>query len=208
MHGQDHMKKIILASESPRRRELLGALGLDFEIAVSGIEENQMDGETPEQHALRLAREKALTISRQRPEAIVIGADTVVIIDHELLGKPEDVIQAEAMLKKLSGRTHEVITGFAIVQRDEVMVNRAVSSDVLFKEISEQERQWYIQTEEPYDKAGSYAVQGIGAFFIREIRGSYTNVIGLPLSEVVEALQDIGAFRFEDLKVEKRKREK
>ncbi len=196
------MKKIILASESPRRRELLGGLGLKFEIVVSGIEENQVKGETPKEHALRLARDKALAVSRQKPEAVVIGADTVVVIDGELLGKPEDAGQARRMLQKLSGRTHEVITGFSLAQGEGVLANKAVSSRVLFKKISEEELGWYIQTAEPYDKAGSYAVQGAGAFFIREIRGSYTNVIGLPLSEVVGELRRIGAFQFEDLKVE------
>lgn len=197
------MKRLILASESPRRRELLGSLGLAFEIIVSGIEENPLDGEAPAEHAMRLAREKALAVSTNRPDAVVIGADTVVIIDSEVLGKPEDTVQARRMLGKLSGRKHQVITGFALAEGASIRINQAVSSHVLFMEIPPDELEWYIQTKEPYDKAGAYAVQGIGALFIREIQGSFTNVIGLPLAELVEALKSIGAFRFEDLSVDK-----
>ena len=198
------MKRLILASESPRRRELLSGLGLAFETIVSGIEETPLDGETPAENAMRLAREKALAVSRDRPDAVVIGADTVVIIGKEVLGKPEDTVHARQMLEKLSGRRHEVITGFALAEGPTVRVNESVSSHALFMEIPPDELEWYIRTKEPYDKAGAYAVQGIGALFIREIEGSFTNVIGLPLAELVEALKRIGAFRFEDLTVEKR----
>jgi septum formation protein len=198
------MKRLILASESPRRRELLGGLGLAFETVVSGIDETPLDGESPVEHAMRLAREKALAVSRNRPGALVIGADTVVIINGEVLGKPEDASHARQMLTKLSGRKHRVITGFALVEDSIVLVNESVSSHVLFMEIPPDELEWYLRTKEPYDKAGAYAVQGIGALFIREIEGSFTNVIGLPLAELVEALKRIGAFRFEDLTVEKK----
>jgi len=194
--------EIILASESPRRKELLGGLGLTFKIVVSGVPENQREGETPEEHVLRLAREKALAVSQGHPRSIVIGADTIVVIDGELLGKPENTPQARNMLQKLSGRTHEVITGFAMVRSGDVMINQSVSSRVLFKKLSDEELDWYIQTKEPYDKAGAYAVQGMGAFFIKEIHGSYTNVIGLPLSEVVDAMKQIAAFQFKELKIE------
>ncbi len=195
------MPKIVLASESPRRRELLGALGLEFDIEVSGVEEIQSEGETPGEHALRLAREKALAVGKVRPDAFVIGADTIVIIGGEVLGKPSDASEAKRMLTKLSGRAHTVITAFAIVRGEDVLVDRAVESTVVFKSLSDEELDWYTATREPYDKAGSYAVQGIGAFFIREIHGSYTNVIGLPLTEAVEALHDLNALRFGDLKV-------
>ena len=197
------MTKIILASESPRRRELLGALGLQFEIRISGVEETPADGETPREHALRLAREKALAVAQDCPEAFVIGADTIVIVDDEVLGKPSDPAEARRMLRRLSGRAHTVITAFAIVRGSRPLAERAVESRVLFKDLSEEEVDWYAGTREPYDKAGSYAVQGIGAFFIREIHGSFSNVIGLPLAEVVETLHALKALRFEDLEVEK-----
>ncbi len=194
------MKKIVLASASPRRRELLGSLGLDFDICVSGVDEIAIEGETPAEHALRLSQEKALA-AEAPPASFVIGADTIVIIDGEVLGKPQDRAHAAEMLRKLSGREHRVITAFAIVRGGAVQASRTVESGVLFKDISEKELAWYIRTPEPYDKAGGYAVQGIGAFFIREIHGSYTNVIGLPLAEVMEALEELDAFRLEDLAV-------
>jgi septum formation protein len=194
------VKKIILASESPRRKELLEGLGLVFDIIPSRIEEKSVDNEQPVTHARRLSREKALAVSDKNPDATVIGADTIVIIDGLLLGKPENALHAKEMLGKLSGRAHRVITGFTVARGEAVLINAAVESTVLFKEISEEELDWYTRTPEPYDKAGAYAVQGIGAFFIREIRGSYTNVIGLPLSEVVDFLRRSEVFRFEDLK--------
>jgi len=194
------MQKIILASGSPRRRELLSGMGLDFEIKVSGIEEEPLAGESPREHALRLAQEKALSICAS-PEAFVIGADTIVIIEGEVLGKPENPGQAREMLQKLSGRTHQVITGYSIVRNQEVLVSEAVESSVVFNNISEEELTWYIKTSEPYDKAGAYAMQGIGAVFIREIHGSFTNVIGLPLAELAKSLRTVGALRLEDLRV-------
>ncbi|MBW2596584.1 MAG: septum formation protein Maf [Deltaproteobacteria bacterium] len=186
----------ILASASPRRRELLGALISDFEIIPSDIDEKPLDGESPEAHVLRLSSEKALEVSRENPGRWILGADTVVIIDGKILGKPDTPGEAERMLGMLSGRTHRVITGFAIMKGDEgVTVNDTVESSVIFKDISRDEMDWYIRTSEPYDKAGGYAVQGKASFFIKEIRGSYTNVIGLPLCEVVTALKEAGALR-------------
>jgi len=186
----------ILASASPRRRELLGALIRDFEVIPSKVDENPLEGESPEDHVLRLSREKALEVSSGNPGRWVLGADTVVIIDWGMLGKPGTPSEAKKMLGMLSGRTHRVITGFAIVKGDEgVIVNDAVESSVIFKDISRDEMDWYIRTSEPYDKAGGYAVQGKASFFIKEIHGSYTNVIGLPLCEVVTALKKVGALR-------------
>ena len=138
------MKKIILASASPRRRELLGSLGLDFDICVSGVEEVAIEGENPAEHALRLAREKALAAEAPNG-SFVIGADTIVIIDGEVLGKPQDRVHAGEMLRKLSGCTHRVITAFAIVRDGEVLASRTVESAVLFKDISEKELAWYIR---------------------------------------------------------------
>lgn len=186
----------ILASASPRRRELLGALIPDFEIIPSDIDERPLDEESPEDHVLRLSREKALAVSRANPGRWVLGADTVVVIDGEMLGKPATPTDAKRMLGLLSGREHKVVTGFALVGGGEgVVVNDAVQSGVLFKDISEKEMEWYARTSEPYDKAGGYAVQGKASFFIKEIHGSYTNVIGLPLCEVVTAMEKAGALR-------------
>jgi septum formation protein len=189
--------RLILASASPRRIELLKLLGLAFEVMPSGIDEAFHRGETPREHVLRLSEEKALVIARRYPDAWVLGADTIVIIDGEVLGKPESVSEAKEMLEKLSGREHEVFTGFSILRIEKgILIREAVESSVLFREIKGDEMNWYTASDEPYDKAGAYAVQGMGAFFIREIHGSYTNVIGLPLCEVVEALKSISAIGF------------
>ncbi len=185
---------LILASASPRRRELLERMGWDFKTIPSGIDEEFLEGESPRRHVLRLSREKTVIVSRENPDAWVLGADTEVIIDDEVLGKPETPEEARAMLKKLSGRMHRVITGFSIAKESTgVNIDNIIESQVFFKEISDDEMEWYIKTGEPYDKAGGYAVQGRGAVFVKEIRGSYTNVIGLPLCEVVSALKSVGA---------------
>jgi septum formation protein len=189
--------RLILASASPRRIELLTLLGLAFEVIPSGIDEGFQRGETPREHALRLSEEKALSVARRHPDSWVLGADTIVIIDREVLGKPGSPADAREMLEKLSGREHEVFTGFSIAGRGaRVLCRQVVESTVLFREIAADEMLWYIGSEEPYDKAGAYAVQGKGAFFIREIRGSYTNVMGLPLCEVVDALRGLAAINF------------
>ena len=189
--------KLILASASPRRIELLQLLGLSFEVLPSGIEEVLRRGETPREHVLRLSEEKALAVARRHPEDWVLGADTIVIIAGEVLGKPGSVAEAREMLEKLSGQEHEVFTGFSIVrQKTGIRIREVVESTVLFREITSDEMEWYIGSQEPYDKAGAYAVQGMGAFFIREIRGSYTNVMGLPLCEVIDALKRVSAIGF------------
>jgi septum formation protein len=189
--------RFILASASPRRVELLRLMGLDFEVMPSGIGEAFRRGETPREHVLRLSEEKAFAVSLRHPEAWVLGADTIVIIAGEVLGKPGSVLEAKEMLEKLSGREHEVFTGFSIVRQDRgARVREVVESSVLFREIAADEMGWYVGSEEPYDKAGAYAVQGMGAFFIRKIRGSYTNVMGLPLCEVVDALKRVRAIDF------------
>ncbi len=189
--------RLILASASPRRSELLRRMGLDFAVIPSGADEALRGGETPREHVLRLAEEKALAIARRHPDAWVLGADTAVIVNGEILGKPQSVAEAREMLGKLSGREHEVLTGFSIVrQKTGTRIREAVESTVRFREIAGDELTWYTVSEEPYDKAGAYAVQGMGAFFIREIRGSWTNVVGLPLCEVVDALKRAGAISF------------
>ena len=189
--------RLILASASPRRIEMMKLMGLVFEVVPSGIDEDTRRGETPREHALRLSGEKALAVARLHPDAWVLGADTIVIIDREVLGKPGSPPEAQSMLEKLSGRAHEVFTGFSIAGRGKgILARQVVESTVHFREIAPDEMAWYIAAEEPYDKAGGYAVQGMGAFFVREIRGSYTNVVGLPLCEVVDALRGLSAIAF------------
>lgn len=189
---------LILASASPRREELLRLLGLDFQVIPSRADETFFINEKPAEHVLRLAENKAYTIAQGHPQAWVLGADTIVVIDGEVLGKPADSSEAERMLEKLSGRTHEVFTGFALLRLSgQIAIKEEVRAAVTFRNISEDEKLWYIQSPEPYDKAGAYAVQGLGAFFIKEIKGSYTNVMGLPLCEVVDALKKAGAMRFD-----------
>ena len=184
---------VILASASPRREELLGLAGIRCDVRPADVDEFYRNGESPEEHALRLAGEKAAAVSRMRPRDWVLGADTVVIIDGEVLGKPRGRDEAGAMMRKLSGRTHRVITAFTVMRgTPPVKVGRSVVSEVTFRELTAGEMEAYVSTEEPYDKAGGYAVQGRAAQFIREIRGSYTNVIGLPLCEVVETLRELG----------------
>jgi septum formation protein len=190
--------RFILASASPRRIELLHLLGLRFEIIPSQVEEAFMKGETPREHVLRLSREKTEKASANDPDAWVMGADTIVLINGEVLGKPRTSEEAKEMLGKLSGRIHTVYTGFTVTKkRTECIISNAVESSVRFREIPEDEIAWYIQSEEPYDKAGGYAVQGMGAFFIKEIHGSYTNVMGLPLCEVVDVLKGAGIIVFD-----------
>ncbi|HEX7504784.1 MAG TPA: Maf family protein [Syntrophales bacterium] len=189
--------QLILASASPRREEMLRLLGLRFSILHSNVDEAPSTGELPEHYALRLSEAKARAVAGKRPGHWILGADTIVTIDDELLGKPRTTDEARCMIRKLSGREHTVITAFTLVnsEREEV-IRRAVASQVRFKDVPDDEVEWYVATDEPYDKAGGYAVQGKASFLISEIHGSYTNVVGLPLCEVVEALKELGLVDF------------
>jgi len=186
----------ILASASPRRQELLRMMDIDFDVIPSDVCEEFLRGETPRDHVLRLARDKSMAVSNNNPSVWVLGADTIVVINDEVLGKPETENESRAMLAKLSGRSHQVLTGFSIVKDGELTIHDVVESTVIFKEIHKDEIEWYVNTREPYDKAGGYAVQGMAAFFVKEIHGSYANVVGLPLTEVVTALKQVGAITF------------
>jgi len=189
--------RFILASASPRRIELLKLTGLNFEVISGCVNETYLKGETPEEHVLRLSADKAEVVASRHPDAWVLGADTIVIIRGEILGKPRTTAEAKEMLGKLSGQEHRVFTGFTIARKTtDVLLRNVVESLVIFKEIPEDELAWYVRSDEPYDKAGGYAVQGMSALFIREIHGSYTNVMGLPICEVVEVLKSIGAIEF------------
>jgi septum formation protein len=180
---------LILASQSPRRRYLLQRAGLVFRVVPSRVDESAVEETEPAALVRLLAEKKALEVSDRHPDCWVIGADTVVRIDERILGKPGSDAEARRMLERLSGRTHEVFTGYCIVHRNrERRISDTVVTDVTFKRLSEKEIDWYIHTGEPFDKAGAYAIQGLGTFLVRSIHGSYTNVVGLPVSEVLEVL--------------------
>ena len=188
---------LILASASPRRKELLRSVGLKFKIIASDIDESYIAGESPQDHVRRLSRAKAAAVANRHPKALVLGADTIVVIDDLILGKPKNKKQAREMMQRLSDRRHTVFTGFTITRVfSGLSKTRVVRSDVRFKKITPEEMNWYANCSEPYDKAGGYAVQGLGAYFIKAIHGSYTNVIGLPLCETLEELQKIRTIQF------------
>jgi septum formation protein len=189
---------IVLASASPRRRELLARVGLEFQVVPSTVEETVLSGETPEQHVIRLSEAKAREVSTRSavPGRWFIGSDTIVVRDAEILGKPVDADAAASMLRSLSGRAHRVISGYAVLDRQSKDIrSAAVTTKVYFKQLTEAEIGEYIATGEPFDKAGAYAIQGIGAFMIPRIEGSYTNVVGLPLCEVIATLEEMGGWR-------------
>jgi septum formation protein len=181
--------KIILASQSPRRRYLLERAGLRFAVIPSRLDETSVTASSPDAYVRDLAVAKAMDIGQKYPASWVIGADTVVVAEDRVLGKPATTAQARDMLRQLSGRMHQVLTGYCICRRsDERMFADTVRTDVLFKTLTDEEIEWYIQTGEPFDKAGAYAIQGIGTFLVKRINGSYTNVVGLPVCEVLEFL--------------------
>ncbi len=188
--------KIILASASPRRKELLRQVGFDFEVIPSRAEEHEITGESPQEHVIRLSLEKAREVSTRDDidGRWVIGSDTIVLRDEQILGKPENDEEAARMLRSLSGRTHQVLSGYAILDR-RTGENRsaAVTTRVSFRSLTDAEISGYIASGEPADKAGAYAIQGLGAFMVSRIEGSYSNVVGLPLCEVVQALEILGA---------------
>lgn len=189
---------LVLASASPRRKELLASLGIGFQVVPSQAAETLLPNESPRQHVIRLSREKALEVARRKEVTgrWFLGSDTVVLRDETVLGKPADATEAAAMLRSLSGRNHQVLSGYAIYDRlKDKMESDAVTTQVRFKELTDQEIAGYIATGEPFGKAGSYAIQGIGAFMVPAIEGSYSNVVGLPLCEVVAALERLGALR-------------
>ena len=187
----------ILASASPRRQQLLQEIGLQFDVIPGDVNENFLRNEAPVEYVTRMSREKSNTISTKKPDSWVLAADTIVVIDGEILGKPQTRDEARDMLMKLSGRKHRVVTGFTIEKKSvNVLMSDTVESTVLFKMIEKDELEWYVNSSEPYDKAGAYAVQGMAGYFVKEIHGSYTNVVGLPLTEVVTALKEVGAVTF------------
>ena len=189
---------IILASVSPRRKYLLEQVGLKFNVIPSNFNEASVSIMKPESYVKKLAKEKAFEIANKYPDKWVIGADTVVVIDNDILGKPDSKEDAYLMLKKLSGKTHQVLTGYCICCKslNKIIINTAIT-DVTFKKLTNEEINWYLSTEESLDKAGAYAIQGVGTFLIRQINGSYTNVVGLPVCEVIEHLIEEGVVRYQ-----------
>jgi septum formation protein len=190
-------RRLVLASASPRRRKLLEEAGFDFDVHVPRIREVLLARESPDFMAQRLAREKAQSIAASYDsDSCVLGADTAVVLDSSLLGKPRDGMEAVEMLTRLSGRTHSVLTGYAlVVPGSDRIVAGVVESRVRMRSISNDEAHSYVATGEPLDKAGSYALQGIGAKFVEALEGSRSNVIGLPLEAVVPRLESLGVVR-------------
>ncbi|WP_320170221.1 Maf family protein [Maridesulfovibrio sp.] len=186
-------KPLILGSASPRRKDLLGSAGIEFKIQPAcGEEPKPLPGQNPEEYAKKTALLKALEVSEAHPGNYVLGADTIVVRDMDILGKPADQDEAFGMLKSLCGRSHKVITGCALIGPDGNSVNFSVSTDVEFIDFEEKCIRAYVTTGEPDDKAGAYAIQGLGAFLVKGICGSYTNVVGLPLARVIETLVQWG----------------
>jgi len=183
---------LILASASPRRRELLSAAGIAFEVQPTDIPEVPADGESPRAFVERLAREKATRVAVNQPQTWVLGADTTVVVDKEILNKPIDPDDAACMLRKLSGRWHEVITGVALVRVGGVPEQHVESeaTRVQFSEMSAEDIAFYVSTGEPMDKAGAYAIQGLASRWILRIEGDYSNVVGLPVARVSRMLRE------------------
>jgi len=177
---------IILASQSPRRKYLLEQAGLNIRVQPSQVDESAIAIKSLMNHPRELAQAKARDVARHFPNHWIIGADTVVFIDGAMLGKPVDMDHARLMLAQLSGQTHRVVTGYCILSAaHNIEISDQVITDVTFKQLSAHEIDWYVHTGEPFDKAGAYAVQGIGTFLVKRINGSYANVIGLPVCEIV-----------------------
>jgi septum formation protein len=185
-------RKLILGSSSPRRAKILRDAGVDFELRVPPeVEENTL-GSDPVEHVLSLSRAKAESVARHVKEGIILGADTIVVLDGEILGKPKDKKEALSTLTKLSGKTHTVFTGITLINNDD---NRLLSdydsTEVTFNSLAEEDIRSYIDTGEPMDKAGAYGIQGMGSFLVKGIRGSLDNVIGLPTEKLKEMLKRI-----------------
>jgi septum formation protein len=190
--------RLILASASPRRRELLAACGMPFQIIPSTIDEHPFPDEPAAAYVQRLALAKAEAVAQHHPDAVVLGADTIVTIDGLLLGKPQTLDEARQMLNRLRGKMHEVLTGVAVISGGMAAnpcgqrVSEMVASRVRMRPFTTAAIEWYIATGEPLDKAGAYAVQGLGAALVEWVEGSFTNVVGLPLTETLSLLRRFG----------------
>jgi septum formation protein len=187
---------LVLASASPRRRDLLAAAGLRFEVVPADVDERPQPGEAPAELAERLAREKALAVAARlgrEPRRLVLGSDTLVVLEERVLGKPADAEEAVRWLRLLAGRVHRVLTGIAAVESDTLHVrSRHVESRVQLRSVELDEIRAYVATGEPLDKAGAYAIQGQGGRFVCRVEGSHSNVIGLPVEETLALLREAG----------------
>lgn len=190
---------LVLASGSPRRRELLAGLDLTFDVRPVDIDESPHNGEAPVDYVLRLAREKAAAgAATAKPDELVLAADTIVALDGDLLGKPRDPADARAMLRRLSAQTHEVLTGVALDGaplgnlESHVRTAAVERTRVTFAALTDEEIAWYVDTEEPLDKAGAYGIQRYGALFVERVEGNYSNVVGLPIPLTYRLLRDAG----------------
>ena len=183
--------KVILASASPRRKEILQNTKLNFDIQKSDIEEVSLENESPEDMVVRLAYEKAFDVAKRNTDRLVIGADTIVALDNEVLGKPKDQNEAYQMIKRLSNKTHKVITGISLINlKENKIIKDYVVSFVTFKDLSEDSIKDYINTNESLDKAGAYGIQGYGALLVKNIQGDYFNIVGLPISRLSDLLKN------------------
>lgn len=187
--------ELILASASPRRRELLAQLAIPFTVIPANIDESAWPDEGPRAYTMRVAHAKAQHVAQQHPTAVVLGADSVVVLDQQIFGKPRDVEEARHMLTRLSGREHTVLTGVAVLHAAQQFVGLdAVSTLVRFRPLSASVIEPYLATGEPMDKAGAYAIQGAAAAFVASWDGCYTNVVGLPLRRTASLLQAAGLY--------------
>ncbi|XLQ20591.1 MAG: Maf family protein [Candidatus Moraniibacteriota bacterium] len=187
------MKKIILASSSPRRKELLKNIGLNFNVVSSDYMEDMTLDMKPTELAKYLSLGKAQDVAKNHINTIIIAADTFVVLNDDLLGKPHTEEKAFEMLQKINGQTLEVITGYTIIDTSmKYSISKAVTTKIFIKKLTDDEIKSYIKTGEPLDKAGAFAIQGYGSIFIKEIQGSYTNVIGLPIYSLAESLKKFG----------------
>jgi septum formation protein len=183
--------RILLASASPRRAELLATSGFEFDVDPADVDERRHLGEAPRAYVDRIARLKASEGIRRHPHRVVVAADTVVVLDAIVLGKPRDGREARDMLRQLSGRAHQVLTGLTVGVNQDIR-SHVESTTVWFRDLSEREVSWYADSGEPMDKAGAYAIQGLAARFIPKIEGSYSNVVGLPIAALTTLLAEIG----------------
>jgi len=181
---------IILASASPRRKEILENTNVKFKIMASDIEELTLEGESPCQMVMRLAFEKGMDIASKQKSDLIISADTIVVLDNKVLGKPKDEVEAKHMIESLSGKTHQVITGISLINlENNKKIIDYVISNVKFKNLSKEDINDYIRTNESLDKAGAYGIQGYGALLVDEIQGDYFNIVGLPISRLSDLLK-------------------
>lgn len=186
-------KKLILASASPRRKEIMEMLGLDFEVIVSDAEEIMDPELSIEERVMQVAKVKALNVLKNNSDCVIVGSDTIVEVDGRMLGKPHSKMEAEEMIKLISGRSHRVVTALAILSSDDEYVD-CDETYVHFDPVPQEEIEKYVLTDEPYDKAGAYAIQGWASVFISRIEGSYYTVVGLPLHLVYQQLRKMGFY--------------